>query len=543
MAVAGAGARRPRHNQTMRRAVIAGCAACLVAVLAIVAVVLLATVGLEDDSEGLARLELGALGGTLRSAVAVTPGGKHVKLVRSGSVLTPAQQLSAGERVEVDVTVKRPGAISWALGSEDREHLTLTTPSAAVRSRYEDVAANGSVRVAFGGSVARATYVVKHQTSERRFATPVRSISLGRPGPAGTATVAVAARRWERLGSPTTVHWFPKADVPVAIVSPKPSGQRGPADPIRLTFSVPVRQALGSARPKLSPATPGRWSEPDSHTLLFTPSGYGAGFGVKVSLELPRTVEVTGPDGARLQRTSSVSWVSQPGSTQRLQQLLAKAGYLPLDWTASGTPVALTRAAQSRAASSAPDGSFGWRYDNTPSELKKLWTPGKVDAITRGAVMMFQDDHHLTVDAIAGAGVWKALLDDTVAGRRRSEGYSYVYVHRDVPQRLHLWHNGRTVLTSPGNTGVPAAPTELGTFPVFEHVASTTMSGTNPDGSHYDDPGVKWVSYFNGGDALHAFNRASFGTPQSLGCVELPLATAQKVFPYTPIGTLVTIEN
>jgi hypothetical protein len=90
---------------------------------------------------------------------------------------------------------------------------------------------------------------------------------------------------------------------------------------------------------------------------------------------------------------------------------------------------------------------------------------------------------------------------------------------------------------------VPAAPTELGTFPVFEHLAVTTMSGTNPDGSHYNDPGIKWVSYFNGGDALHAFDRASFGTPQSLGCVELPLASAAKVWPYTPIGTLVTIES
>ena len=75
---------------------------------------------------------------------------------------------------------------------------------------------------------------------------------------------------------------------------------------------------------------------------------------------------------------------------------------------------------------------------------------------------------------------------------------------------------------------MPAAPTELGTFPVFEHLASTTMSGTNPDGSHYNDPGVKWVSYFNGGDALHAFNRASFGTPQSLGCVELPRGVGQE---------------
>ena len=30
------------------------------------------------------------------------------------------------------------------------------------------------------------------------------------------------------------------------------------------------------------------------------------------------------------------------------------------------------------------------------------------------------------------------------------------------------------------------------------------MSGTNPDGSHYNDPGIRWISYFNHGEALHA---------------------------------------
>ena len=52
------------------------------------------------------------------------------------------------------------------------------------------------------------------------------------------------------------------------------------------------------------------------------------------------------------------------------------------------------------------------------------------------------------------------------------------------------------------------------------------MSGTNPDGSHYSDPGIPWVSYFNGGDALHGFIRASYGFPQSLGCVEMPYSEA-----------------
>ena len=63
------------------------------------------------------------------------------------------------------------------------------------------------------------------------------------------------------------------------------------------------------------------------------------------------------------------------------------------------------------------------------------------------------------------------------------------------------------------------------------------------DEHHDTDPGIRYISCFNHGDAIHAFTRSSFGTPQSLGCVELPLAAAAKVWPYTPIGTLVTVES
>ena len=68
------------------------------------------------------------------------------------------------------------------------------------------------------------------------------------------------------------------------------------------------------------------------------------------------------------------------------------------------------------------------------------------------------------------------------------------------------------------------------------------MSGTNPDGSHYSDPGVPYVAYFNGGDAVHGFVRGSYGWPQSLGCVELPYGAAAVVYKYDPIGTLVTVS-
>jgi hypothetical protein len=69
------------------------------------------------------------------------------------------------------------------------------------------------------------------------------------------------------------------------------------------------------------------------------------------------------------------------------------------------------------------------------------------------------------------------------------------------------------------------------------------MSGTNPDGSKYSDPGVKWVNYFSGGSAVHGFPRASYGSPQSVGCLELPIPTAERVFGMVDYGTLVNVQG
>ena len=120
--------------------------------------------------------------------------------------------------------------------------------------------------------------------------------------------------------------------------------------------------------------------------------------------------------------------------------------------------------------------------------------------------------------------------------------YNYVSVSEGTPEGLTLYVGNKVKFTTPVNTGISAAPTATGTYPVYERFLSTTMSGTNPDGSHYSDPDIQWVSYFNGGDALHEFPRYSYGFPQSLGCVEMPFASAETVFPYTPIGTLVTVN-
>jgi lipoprotein-anchoring transpeptidase ErfK/SrfK len=155
--------------------------------------------------------------------------------------------------------------------------------------------------------------------------------------------------------------------------------------------------------------------------------------------------------------------------------------------------------------------------------------------------MAFENDQGLAPDGVAGPIVWRSLINAAIKGQHSSFGYTFVHVSEGSPESINVWHSGRTVVTGPVNTGIPQAPTAKGVFAVFEHAPSVTMSGTNPDGSHYHDTGVPWVSYFNGGDALHGFLRASYGSAQSLGCVEMPYSEAHAVYPYTPIGTIVNV--
>ncbi|HLH27649.1 MAG TPA: L,D-transpeptidase family protein, partial [Acidimicrobiales bacterium] len=186
------------------------------------------------------------------------------------------------------------------------------------------------------------------------------------------------------------------------------------------------------------------------------------------------------------------------------------------------------------------EGSFSWRW-SPPAPLGSLWTVGTGNVITTGAVMAFQDEHGLKTDGQAGPQVWSDLLADLQAAHATTSPYDYVYVSTGSPETATVYRDGAAVYSTPVNTGVAAAPTEKGTFPVYARYRVTTMSGTNPDGSHYSDPGIPWVSYFNGGDALHGFVRGGYGYPQSDGCVEMPISNAAVVWPMTPIGTLVTV--
>ena len=344
----------------------------------------------------------------------------------------------------------------------------------------------------------------------------------------GSATGSRSSSRAGRSGSPPR-------ELLLKATTPATGAQDvAPNTTISVTFSAPV--SVRTAKPLLSPAIGGTWVQTNATTLSYALD----------SPLIPSTREVLtipggssgvhATDGSILAASHTVTFDVAAGDTLRLQQLLAGLDFLPVAFTATGPPPSRADLAQDQT------GTFSWRWPGLPAQLTSQWTQGTEDMITKAAVEAFETQNGLGVDGIAGPAVWTALVNDTINNKASATPYVYVLVNKALPQNLTLWNNGTAQLVGiPVNTGAPGADTVDGTYAVFEHVRYSEMKGTNPDGSTYDDPNVPYASYFNGGDALHGFIRASYGSPQSNGCVEMTYADAAQVWPLTPIGTLVTV--
>jgi len=303
---------------------------------------------------------------------------------------------------------------------------------------------------------------------------------------------------------------------------------------ISVTFSAPV--SLHWAIPQLSPDIGGKWVQTSPTTLSYALDSPLIPSSQEVLTIPGGSAGVHATNGATLATSHTVAFSVAAGDTLRLQQLLAGLNYLPVGFTATGPAPARADLAQDQT------GTFSWRWAGLPTQLTSQWTQGTANMITKAAVEAFETQNGLGVDGIAGPAVWTALINDTINDKPDATPYVYVLVNKTLPQNLTLWNNGAAQYVGIAvNTGAPGADTIDGTYAVFEHVRYSEMKGTNPDGTTYDDPNVPYASYFNGGDALHGFVRASYGSPQSNGCVEMTYADAALVWPLTPIGTLVTV--
>jgi len=314
---------------------------------------------------------------------------------------------------------------------------------------------------------------------------------------------------------------------------PKSSVSDGTA-PIRVRLSG--TPALNSPAPTLSPSVAGKWKAVGAYET-FTPTSTLQPC-TSYNLTVWAGTDAAGDRPLGKARKVRLS-VLCPG-TLALQQALSRLGYLP--YTLDSSHKANSgRGSESRSlaahyAFNPPRGPLVANVPHAPG----LWYE-HLDPTTRGALMVFQETRHLAPTGVADRSTWASLLATETHGSNDPRPYTFVTVSESIPETLEVHEGRHVVLATPVNTGVSGATTEQGTFPIYARYTSTTMSGTNPDGSKYSDPGVPWVNYFNGGDAVHGFPRPSYGTPQSNGCVELPIGTAQRVFGMLSIGDLVIV--
>jgi peptidoglycan hydrolase-like protein with peptidoglycan-binding domain len=288
--------------------------------------------------------------------------------------------------------------------------------------------------------------------------------------------------------------------------------------------------------PALRPSVAGKWKASGAY-MVFAPASTLQPC-TSYTLTVWGGTDASGERPLGKARTAHLR-VACPG-VLALQQALGRLGYLPYTVHAS-FGVNSGHAPESRAKAA----HYAFDPPRGPLEPDIAHAPGlwyaHFDPTTRGALMVFQQTRHLPVSGVADASTWASLLATETHGSKDPRPYTFVTVSEHIPETLEVHRGSHVVLSTPANTGVPGATTQQGTFPIYSRFTSTTMTGTNPDGSKYSDPGVPWVNYFNGGDAVHGFPRPSYGSPQSNGCVELPIETAERVYGMLSIGDLVVV--
>ncbi len=526
-------------------------------------------VSVSRTSGLLAKVKVSGIGARLSGLKAMIDGHPVVLVAHAGGFV-PARPIAQGEVVELHATAMSPSWLGWLVGRKVSATMTLESPASRPTGSVVLASSSGELPVHFDQPVSAIEYRFAGgpaHTEELSHPSAVVDIPAPKESRTGSLVVSDAPLPWETPEHPTSLTWFvpPAGGGPMAIVSPAPgSASAAPDTPITLEFSEPVHELLGTSLPKVSPAVPGHWSQTGPNGLRFTPSGFGFGPDTPVTVDLGRPVSFLAQGastGTTAGAQTAASTSSAPatsfhfstgaGSLLRLDQLLAELHYLPLRFVpAPGVSEPTTLAGEMATISHPLAGSFTWRFASAPASLRADWAPGVANEMLKGALMSFVStlgnyDGYVavesSVDQLANGTTWEALIRDALAHRLDPSGYSYVHVDQQN-ETLTLWENGKVVLTSPTNTGIAASPTANGLFAVYIRFVENTMSGTNPNGTHYDDL-VHWINYFNGGDAIHYFPRAGYGFPQSLGCAELPMPAAEIAFDHLAIGDLVSVTG
>ncbi|OCX67981.1 hypothetical protein A6M27_10295 [Acidithiobacillus thiooxidans] len=276
--------------------------------------------------------------------------------------------------------------------------------------------------------------------------------------------------------------------------------------------------------------------------------------------------------------SSTVAPISSP-DFQQIVSRLQDLGYLPI-----------TRAfVHGMNGTRIRHDAFMWPVPQPLQQAVDQYTWNPENPFIRGAIIQFERENGIlgprgTSEGRLHPAVTRALFLKTA--RQNGYAYEWVYVTKGSgtkqPEQLHVWkHTIRKngwVWGTLVNTGVLGS-TPNGTWPIYQRLPVTTMRGAFPvpvsQGEYqalagkqvpqwggataemparglvnghpvvwqpYNDPGIRWVNYFDNGRGIHYYPRAGYGFPQSAGCVEEPAKTAPITYKVLHYGVPVTIS-
>ena len=196
----------------------------------------------------------------------------------------------------------------------------------------------------------------------------------------------------------------------------------------------------------------------------------------------------------------------------------------------------------------------GARKPLTRAELKQAearlkemgYGPGRVDGVidsnTRNALILFRKWEGLKLTGGITRGEFDAIMN-AVAPAARDAGYRHVEVDLDRQVLLLIDDEGAIARMLPVSTGSNKrynekgmrglAYTPTGRFRIYAKIAGWRKS---PLGLLY------YPSYFSDGLAIHG-NPSVPHSPQSNGCVRIPMSAAVEMSKALPVGTILLIYD
>jgi L,D-transpeptidase-like protein/putative peptidoglycan binding protein len=172
--------------------------------------------------------------------------------------------------------------------------------------------------------------------------------------------------------------------------------------------------------------------------------------------------------------------------------------------------------------------------------------PGRVDGVidgnTQKALVLFRKWEGLKLTGALGRSEFDAIMNAT-APQARDAGYRHVEVDLDRQVLLLIDNDGAIKRMLPVSTGSNKrynekgmrglAYTPTGRFRIYAKIAGWRKS---PLGLLY------YPSYFSDGLAIHG-NPEVPHTPQSHGCVRIPMSAAVAISKALPVGTILLIYD